>query len=149
MQYTITEAAKTDLPDIVEIYNSTIAARQSTADLTPVSIAEREPWFDAHGGKRPLYVLKIKTVRFWHGAASATTTRAMPITSAQKSASMSAMTLAVSAWAKSYCKMCSNAHHPWALKTYWQSSSDTTTPACTCFTSSALRNGGDCPPYAT
>ena len=35
MQYTITEAAKTDLPDIVEIYNSTIAARQSTADLTP------------------------------------------------------------------------------------------------------------------
>ena len=34
MQYTITEAAKTDLPDIVEIYNSTIAARQSTADLT-------------------------------------------------------------------------------------------------------------------
>ena len=58
MQYTITEAAKTDLPDIVEIYNSTIAARQSTADLTPVSIAEREPWFDAHGGKRPLYVLK-------------------------------------------------------------------------------------------
>lgn len=58
MQYTITEAAKTDLPDIVEIYNSTIAARQSTADLTPVSIAEREPWFDAYGGKRPLYVLK-------------------------------------------------------------------------------------------
>ena len=44
MQYTITEAAKTDLPDIIEIYNSTIAARQSTADLTPVSIAEREPW---------------------------------------------------------------------------------------------------------
>lgn len=67
MQYTITEAAKTDLPDIVEIYNSTIAARQSTADLTPVSIAEREPWFDAHGGKRPLYVLKNKdgTVLAW------------------------------------------------------------------------------------
>lgn len=67
MQYTITEAAKTDLPDIVEIYNSTIAARQSTADLTPISIAEREPWFDAHGGKRPLYVLKNKdgTVLAW------------------------------------------------------------------------------------
>ena len=66
MQFTITEAAKTDLPDIVEIYNSTIAARQSTADLTPVSIAEREPWFDAHGGKRPLYVLK-NNERFLHG----------------------------------------------------------------------------------
>gem|GEM_PF-1604832 len=30
---------------------------------------------------------------------------------------MSAMTRAVSAWAKSFCKMCSSAHRPWALKT--------------------------------
>ena len=58
MEYTITLAKTEDLPDIVEIYNSTIEARQSTADLSPVSIETRKPWFEAHSGKRPLYVLK-------------------------------------------------------------------------------------------
>ncbi len=58
MQYTITEAAAQDLPAIVEIYNSTIAGRQATADLEPVSVADRQAWFDAHGGSRPLLVLK-------------------------------------------------------------------------------------------
>ncbi|MCP1659813.1 GNAT family N-acetyltransferase [Neisseria perflava] len=58
MQYTISEATPGDLPAIVEIYNSTVATRQSTADLAPVSVAERQPWFDAHGGTRPLLVLK-------------------------------------------------------------------------------------------
>ncbi|MDO5059307.1 MAG: GNAT family N-acetyltransferase, partial [Neisseria sp.] len=52
------EAVQTDLPEIVAIYNSTIAARSSTADLTPVSVADRQAWFDAHGGNRPLYVVK-------------------------------------------------------------------------------------------
>ncbi len=42
---------------IVEIYNSTVASRQSTADLKPVSVAERQAWVDAHTGARPLYVL--------------------------------------------------------------------------------------------
>ncbi|STZ75385.1 Putative phosphinothricin acetyltransferase YwnH [Bergeriella denitrificans] len=50
MQYTISEARQQDLPAIVEIYNSTVATRQSTADLSPVSVAERQVWFDAHGG---------------------------------------------------------------------------------------------------
>ena len=58
MEYTITLAKTEDLPDIVEIYNSTIEARQSTADLSPVGIETRKPWFEAHSGKRPLYVLK-------------------------------------------------------------------------------------------
>ena len=57
-QYRITQAEAADLPDIVAIYNSTIESRQSTADLTPVSVASRQAWFEAHGGKRPLYVLK-------------------------------------------------------------------------------------------
>lgn len=57
MKHTIREAVQADLPAIVEIYNSSIDTRLSTADLTPVSVAERQAWFDAHGGKRPLLVL--------------------------------------------------------------------------------------------
>ncbi|MFV2029468.1 GNAT family N-acetyltransferase [Neisseria sp. S1] len=56
--YTISTATQDDLPAIVDIYNSTIESRQSTADLQPVSIASRQEWFDAHHGNRPLYVLK-------------------------------------------------------------------------------------------
>lgn len=37
-----------DLPRIVEIYNSTIPGRQSTADLEPVSVNDRQAWFDRH-----------------------------------------------------------------------------------------------------
>ena len=36
-------AIEADLPQIVEIYNSTIASRQVTADLEPVSVASRLP----------------------------------------------------------------------------------------------------------
>lgn len=58
MQYVVAEAVQDDLPAIVAIYNSTIESRQSTADLQPVTVAERQAWFDAHGGKRPLLVLR-------------------------------------------------------------------------------------------
>lgn len=51
-------ATQQDLPEIVAIYNSTVQTRQSTADLMPVSVESRQAWFDAHGGSRPLYVLK-------------------------------------------------------------------------------------------
>lgn len=57
MKHTIREAVQADLPAIVAIYNSSIDTRLSTADLTPVSVAERQAWFDAHGGTRPLLVL--------------------------------------------------------------------------------------------
>ncbi|MCF7520490.1 N-acetyltransferase family protein [Neisseria sp. ZJ106] len=57
MSYFFREATQADLPEIVTIYNSTIAARSSTADLQPVSVAQRQAWFDAHGGSRPIYVL--------------------------------------------------------------------------------------------
>lgn len=48
-----------DLPEIVAIYNSTVAGRSVTADLQPVSIAERQNWFQQHlhDSNRPLYVL--------------------------------------------------------------------------------------------
>ena len=43
MEYTITLVKTEDLPDIVEIYNSTIEVRQFTADLSPVGIETRKP----------------------------------------------------------------------------------------------------------
>jgi L-amino acid N-acyltransferase YncA len=47
-----------DLPVIVDIYNSTIASREVTADTEPVSVASRQPWFDEHDPeRRPLWVL--------------------------------------------------------------------------------------------
>ena len=37
-----------DLESIVEIYNQAIAAGQKTADITPVTIRDREKWFEDH-----------------------------------------------------------------------------------------------------
>lgn len=54
--FLIRPAQAADLPAIVAIYNSTVAGRQSTADLQPVTVAARQAWFDAHGGNRPLFV---------------------------------------------------------------------------------------------
>ena len=46
-----------DLPAIVAIYNSTVAGREVTADLEPVGVDSRVPWFEAHApSKRPLWV---------------------------------------------------------------------------------------------
>ncbi len=54
---TLRLATAADLPRIVEIYNSTIASRRATADLEPVTVDERRPWFEAHDpASRPLYV---------------------------------------------------------------------------------------------
>ncbi|MEA3120024.1 MAG: hypothetical protein QOI13_3294 [Paraburkholderia sp.] len=53
------DAALDDLPAIVAIYNSTIASRQVTADLEPVSVESRLAWFHAHGPlARPLWVIE-------------------------------------------------------------------------------------------
>ncbi|MBB6690467.1 N-acetyltransferase [Cohnella xylanilytica] len=52
-------ARREDLPAIVDIYNSTIASRQVTADLEPVSVESRLPWFEAHTpDRRPLWVAR-------------------------------------------------------------------------------------------
>ncbi len=48
-----------DLPRIVEIYNSTIASRVVTADLEPVSVESRIPWFNEHkSDSRPLWIVE-------------------------------------------------------------------------------------------
>ncbi len=50
-----------DLPRIVEIYNQSIAGKQATADLQPVSVADRQAWFDAHAGNRPLVIAQTRS----------------------------------------------------------------------------------------
>jgi L-amino acid N-acyltransferase YncA len=51
-------ARQQDLPVIVEIYNSTVASREVTADTEPVSVASRQQWFDDHDPqRRPLWVI--------------------------------------------------------------------------------------------
>jgi phosphinothricin acetyltransferase len=48
-----------DLPEIVRIYNSTIASRVVTADLEPISVESRHAWFAAHSpDKHPLWVIE-------------------------------------------------------------------------------------------
>ena len=66
-EYRIDIARMEDLPSIVEIYNSTIAGRQVTADLTPVTVESRVRWFEDHRSDRhPLWVLRRQdTVAGW------------------------------------------------------------------------------------
>ncbi|WP_336774810.1 GNAT family N-acetyltransferase [Paenibacillus sp. MMO-58] len=57
--FTIRDARVEDMTRIVEIYNSTIASRQVTADLEPVSVESRMRWYDEHSPDfRPLWVLE-------------------------------------------------------------------------------------------
>ena len=51
-------AADSDLPAIVNTYNSTIAGRMVTADLEPVTVESRRHWFEQHSpDRRPLWVV--------------------------------------------------------------------------------------------
>ncbi|MCM3783553.1 N-acetyltransferase family protein [Neobacillus mesonae] len=59
LNITFSYAQKEDLPAIVAIYNSTVAGRMVTADLEPVTVESRIPWFEEHTpDKRPLWVMK-------------------------------------------------------------------------------------------
>lgn len=52
-----------DLPEIVAIYNTTIAGRMVTADTDPVTVESRRAWFDAHSPeKRPLWMVEASGV---------------------------------------------------------------------------------------
>jgi L-amino acid N-acyltransferase YncA len=49
----------TDLPIIVEIYNSTIECQMVTADTKPVEVASKETWFYEHNeDRRPLWMIE-------------------------------------------------------------------------------------------
>ena len=53
----IRDAREADLPAIVDIYNAGIRGRISTAQLDPVTVAERLPWFREHSPEsHPLWV---------------------------------------------------------------------------------------------
>jgi L-amino acid N-acyltransferase YncA len=65
----IRDAVEGDLTRIVAIYNATIAGHVVTADLHPVTVESRVPWFQAHSAdKRPLWVMDIEgDVAGWLG----------------------------------------------------------------------------------
>jgi L-amino acid N-acyltransferase len=52
----IREAAKEDLPGMLEIYNEAIRTLTATFDLEEQSLEERKAWFKKYGGKYPLTV---------------------------------------------------------------------------------------------
>lgn len=55
-------AQQNDLPRIVEIYNQTISLKNVTADIKPVTVADREEWFAAFSpDKYPLWVMQDAT----------------------------------------------------------------------------------------
>lgn len=57
--YTHRLARFDDLPAIVDIYNSTVASREVTADTEPVSVESRHQWFADHAPeRRPLWVVE-------------------------------------------------------------------------------------------
>ncbi len=59
---TLRDARESDLPAIVAIYNATIPSRMVTADLQPVTVADRLPWFLSHpADRRPIWVLADET----------------------------------------------------------------------------------------
>ena len=53
-------ASQDDLPAILTIYNQSIAGKQATANLTPVSCEERRDWFEEHvnSATRPIYIVR-------------------------------------------------------------------------------------------
>lgn len=59
MEIYFRDASLDDLPQIVAIYNSTVKTRMVTADLEPVSVQSKIPWFNEHSiDKRPLWVVE-------------------------------------------------------------------------------------------
>ncbi|OCG79349.1 GNAT family N-acetyltransferase [Gilliamella sp. Occ4-3] len=55
------DATLEDLSFIVDVYNSTIAGHQVTADTVPVSVESRLDWFYQHNPKnRPLWLIKYQ-----------------------------------------------------------------------------------------
>ena len=56
----IRDAIEADLPAIVDIYNATVPTRMVTAELEPVSVVSRVPWFRAHAPDiYPLWVVEM------------------------------------------------------------------------------------------
>jgi L-amino acid N-acyltransferase len=52
----IRKAKQEDLPVLVSIYNQAIVNTTATFDLTPMSVEDRQSWFDEHTDRFPLIV---------------------------------------------------------------------------------------------
>ncbi|MFM2486675.1 GNAT family N-acetyltransferase [Celerinatantimonas yamalensis] len=67
MDYQLRPATSDDLPEIISIYNSTIASRQVTADITPITLADRHGWLESHQQQgHPVYaIFKAETLIGW------------------------------------------------------------------------------------
>lgn len=66
--FSIVPANLDDLSAIVAIYNSTIASRQVTADTEPVTVEQRQNWFNDHQqSELPIYVVRDHqdTIQGW------------------------------------------------------------------------------------
>lgn len=61
MDLEFVRAQRTDRPRIVEIYNQIIPSRLATADLQPVTVHDREGWFNAFDDHHPLWVIKDRS----------------------------------------------------------------------------------------
>ena len=68
----IRDAVEADLPTIVDIYNQSIPGGWSTADTTPVTVAERVEWFRKFTpNKRPCWVAELdRKIVAWIGLTS-------------------------------------------------------------------------------
>jgi len=49
-------AKKSDLPELLEIYNHEVRTSPATFDLEPQTLVQRKAWFSAHRRKHPLVV---------------------------------------------------------------------------------------------
>ena len=59
--YVIRDAAPSDLPAIVDIYNEAIAGRVATAQLEPVTVEARQDWLSQHPpDEYPFWVLEAE-----------------------------------------------------------------------------------------
>ncbi len=60
MTHTIRLAMPPDHARIIEIYNQAIPGHQATAELTPVTVEQRQSWFEQHQGRYPLFVIEVE-----------------------------------------------------------------------------------------
>jgi L-amino acid N-acyltransferase YncA len=60
---TIRDATEADLPAVIDIYNATVPTRIVTAELEPVSMESRLPWFREHSPEHhPFWVIETDQV---------------------------------------------------------------------------------------
>jgi len=61
MDLLIRDAVEADLPAIVDIYNQSIPGGWSTADTTPITVADRAEWFRKFDpARRPIWVAEVE-----------------------------------------------------------------------------------------